>query len=155
MARKIHAEGTPEDPVLAAGILVWRQINNGFEFLLVRNAKHGTWGFPKGHVQPEEDLTSAAIRETEEETGFKFRPEDLAPNFLDTCIYTTKGHWKRIFHFLPLGSVPPTSELQLSGEHIEGGWKSETEALAVLKRQESRRTLIRAAETLRVYLDRR
>jgi bis(5'-nucleosidyl)-tetraphosphatase len=149
MAREIHAEGTPEDPVLAAGILVWRTAGEDIEFLLVRNAKHGTWGFPKGHAQPGEDLVDAAIRETEEETGIRFAPVDLRPDFLDTCIYQPKNtRWKRVFHFLPIHGVPPSTPFQVSGEHVEGSWKTEADALEVLTRQESRRALIRAVETL-------
>ena len=149
MAREIHAEGTPEDPVLAAGILVWRTSGEEIEFLLVRNAKHGTWGFPKGHAQPGEDLVDAAIRETEEETGIRFAPVDLRPDFLDTCIYQPKNtRWKRVFHFLPIHGVPPFTPFQVSGEHVEGSWKTEADALEVLTRQESRRALIRAVETL-------
>lgn len=41
------------------------------KFLIVKGLKGGTWGFPKGHAEGNEDAESAARRELEEETGIK------------------------------------------------------------------------------------
>lgn len=140
--------GTPEHPVLAAGVVLWRRGPGGPEFLLLRSARHGTWGFPKGHVDPGEDLMTAALRETAEETGFRLAPGDLRPDFADTCLYQVPGHghWKRVVHYL--AAAPVSGEAALSPEHAEAGWFPEQAALERLRYQEQRRTLIRAAARL-------
>lgn len=157
--------GTPEDPVLAAGVLLWRPAERAggpsAEFLLLRNARHGTWGFPKGHLEPGESLMDAALREVREETGMTVRQEGLAADFADTCIYQVPEKdrrpaeaaqgWKRVVHFL--ARAPEDGrEFHRSQEHDEAGWFAEREALVRLQHDSSRRALIRAAERLRLEL---
>lgn len=57
-----------------AGCYLVRKINNSWEILLINrrwtNGDEG-WVLPKGHIEKDESLEQAAIRETTEETGFK------------------------------------------------------------------------------------
>ncbi len=143
------AAGTPEDPILAAGIVLWRPEDDGPHFLLLRNALHHTWGFPKGHLDGDEGLVEAALREVEEETGISLTADELAPEFADTCIYQPHGRsWKRTV--LYLARCPDGAELRLSAEHDRGRWAPEQEALELLEHEDGRRTLIRAVEWLRI-----
>jgi predicted NUDIX family NTP pyrophosphohydrolase len=64
-------------PVKSAGILLFRKRKRGREVFLVhpggpfwRSKDLGAWTIPKGMIEPEEDLLSAARREFREETGF-------------------------------------------------------------------------------------
>jgi 8-oxo-dGTP pyrophosphatase MutT (NUDIX family) len=59
--RKTHRE-------TSAGGIVFRRVDRGPHFLLILDG-HGNWGFPKGHVEPEEEPLAAARREVAEETG--------------------------------------------------------------------------------------
>jgi 8-oxo-dGTP pyrophosphatase MutT (NUDIX family) len=43
-------------------------LNEKGEIVIV-NQKHRSWSLPKGHVEENEDLLAAAVREVEEETG--------------------------------------------------------------------------------------
>lgn len=68
------------DKVICAGILAYKKINNEINFLLVHpggpywiNKDKNCWQIPKGHSEGEEDLTTTAIREFEEETGIKIK----------------------------------------------------------------------------------
>lgn len=54
---------------------MFRREPGGTTFLLVYDG-YGNWGFPKGQPEPGEDLTQAARREVEEETGVA----DLTPH---------------------------------------------------------------------------
>lgn len=60
----------------SAGLILFRQTRGQLEVLLVhpggpfwKNKDDGAWTFPRGEVEPGEDLESAARREFAEETG--------------------------------------------------------------------------------------
>jgi 8-oxo-dGTP diphosphatase len=64
------------DPKVAAGVLVERE----GKVLLVRrrlNPRQGTWTFPAGFVEFDEDPAEAAVRECREETGLEVEVADL------------------------------------------------------------------------------
>jgi len=52
----------------SAGGVVFRMVNGRPLFLLIRDS-YKNWGFPKGHIEPNEPPEQAALREVEEETG--------------------------------------------------------------------------------------
>ena len=63
-------------PPLSAGVLLFRQRDEGIEVLLIkpggpfwRNKDVGAWMIPKGAVEAGETPAEAALREFEEETG--------------------------------------------------------------------------------------
>ena len=60
----------------SAGLLIYRQRENGLEVLLARpggpwwgHRDKGAWQIPKGQIEPAEDPRAAAFRETREELG--------------------------------------------------------------------------------------
>jgi 8-oxo-dGTP diphosphatase len=127
---------------------LWSGSASSPRFLLLRNARHGTWSFAKGHLEPGEDLFAGALREVKEETGVVLEPSDLDLTFSDTSIYRPGGgDWKRVVYFL---AIPPIAEdgLQVSSEHQDFAWLSEEDALARLQFSDLRRTLIRAVTRL-------
>lgn len=73
---------------VSAGILLYRKTGPETEFFLVHPGgpffakKHeGWWTIPKGELLPDEDPLDCAIREFEEETGYRPQPPftELAP----------------------------------------------------------------------------
>src|SRR5207253_3666365 len=52
----------------SAGGVVFRVDHGQPLFLLIRDS-YRNWGFPKGHLEPEEKPAAAALREVQEETG--------------------------------------------------------------------------------------
>lgn len=53
---------------LSYGIVPFRNGPHGLEVLLVQHRKDHYWGFPKGHLEEDEDAFSGAVRELFEET---------------------------------------------------------------------------------------
>jgi len=57
---------SPRTPRLSAGVVVVRQTEEGWRFLLLRAFNH--WDFPKGMVEAGEEPLAAAVREVREES---------------------------------------------------------------------------------------
>ena len=66
------APGTPP-PVLAAGVLAWREKSSRIEVLLVHRPRYDDWSVPKGKLDKGETFPAAAVREVAEETGYRVR----------------------------------------------------------------------------------
>ena len=65
-------------PKTSAGILMYRRRTAGVEVLLIHpggpfyaRRDAGLWSIPKGEYEPGEEVLAAAVREFEEETGFR------------------------------------------------------------------------------------
>lgn len=59
--------------IAAAGTIPWRRGADGLEVALVHRPRYDDWSWPKGKLDPGEDWTTAASRETWEETGLRAR----------------------------------------------------------------------------------
>ncbi|MFD1721379.1 NUDIX hydrolase [Amnibacterium endophyticum] len=59
-----------DGPVLAAGAVCWRRRAKSVEVLLISRPR-GDVSLPKGKVDPGESVPQAAVREVEEETGYR------------------------------------------------------------------------------------
>ena len=89
--------------VRAAGGVVVRDGEHGFEVLIVHRPKYDDWSLPKGKRDPAETDEQCAVREVEEETGVRCALEqELLP-----ASYTDRhGRPKvvRYWQMRPLGS---------------------------------------------------
>jgi 8-oxo-dGTP pyrophosphatase MutT (NUDIX family) len=61
------------DEVRAAGGVVWRRSGDDLEVALIHRPRYDDWSLPKGKLDPGESFEEAALREVEEETGFRCR----------------------------------------------------------------------------------
>ena len=59
--------------VRAGGGLVYRKRKGDVEVLVVHRPSYDDWSFPKGKQNPGEKLKETALREVEEETGYRCR----------------------------------------------------------------------------------
>ena len=60
-----------EPEIRAAGGIVHRHNGAATEVLVVHRPKYEDWSLPKGKLDPGETLEQAALREVEEETGWR------------------------------------------------------------------------------------
>jgi 8-oxo-dGTP diphosphatase len=83
-----------EQPVLAAGCVLWRRspADGGLELCVVHRPKYDDWSHPKGKLNPGEDALAGALREVEEETGYTAAPGPELP----TVHYLTGGRPKQV-----------------------------------------------------------
>jgi len=61
----------PTALVRAAGALVWRVRQGRLQVVLVHRPRYKDWSWPKGKLEPGEHVTTAAVREVEEEAGLE------------------------------------------------------------------------------------
>ena len=80
--------------VQAAGGVVSRRAEDArLEVLLVHRPRYDDWTFPKGKLEPGETYEQAALREVEEETGFRC---DLGRELPSTSYQDAKGRPKSV-----------------------------------------------------------
>jgi 8-oxo-dGTP diphosphatase len=58
------------DLIRAAGGLLWRERQGGYQIAVIRRVRYQDWTLPKGKLDPGERWEAAALREVREETGF-------------------------------------------------------------------------------------
>jgi 8-oxo-dGTP diphosphatase len=76
----IPDSGLEPEVSAAGGVLVRRPDGGRPELALIHRPKYMDWSLPKGKLEPGEDWLDAALREVEEETGFRCRAgEELSP----------------------------------------------------------------------------
>lgn len=140
---------------VAAGFIVFHDDGEKIRFLLLRNSSHGTWSFPKGHLEEGESIEGGARRELLEETGIA----DLAviPGFHAELRYLVPpgkraasdgkrpGYEKTLHLFLGEVSSPSWKR---SDEHDDGGFLTSDMVRARLQHKDLRGAFDRAAEVL-------
>lgn len=134
-------------PIRSSGFIVFRHTLRRPLFLLIQNAAHGHWDFPKGHIDPGEDEMTSALRELREEAGID--SIRTLPGFREKIHYYMAGREqavpKEVTYFL--GEVRD-QKIRLSEEHSQHKWVPLEEALSLVRFENSRRLLTKAAAFL-------
>ena len=137
--------------VVSCGACIYRiTVDRRAEVLLVMSFRNtGSWGLPKGHVDPEEEMLDTAHREVYEETGLEIgRTEDKLPVVSTKDPYEIKDvHTWLATHHGPARPTPhdPDGEIKAVEWH-------DIESLPKIKKYQ--RPAVRAAVTIvRARLD--
>lgn len=69
MSRRTARRTGSSEVVRAAGAVVWRERAGRLEVALIHRPKYGDWSWPKGKLDPGEEVAAAAVREVAEESG--------------------------------------------------------------------------------------
>ncbi|GAA4476008.1 NUDIX hydrolase [Rhodococcus olei] len=80
--------------IFAAGVVLWRKSPRNpyeIEIALIHRPKYDDWSFPKGKLDPGETPAVAALREVEEETGFRVQ----LGRHVTRVSYEVPGHRRR------------------------------------------------------------
>ena len=131
----------------SCGAIIYRNKENP-EFLLVLNKKPnqpGHWGFPKGHIEPNETEEETALREIAEETGLSVT---LCSDWREVIHYNPKpGIEKDVVYFL---ATPASEQIILQQSEIADFlWCGYEQALEQLSHQASKELLFKAYQAIR------
>ena len=143
----VNAVLTVGDVVRAAGGVVYRRSDNGFEVAVVHRPAYDDWSLPKGKLKGPERLEAAALREVQEETGL----ECLIARSLGTISYVDRrGRDKVVWYWL----MRPIGGEFVATEEVDAlQWLHFDEALAKLSYRHDKHLLARAAvDTVKVHL---
>ncbi|HUS17712.1 MAG TPA: NUDIX domain-containing protein [Chloroflexia bacterium] len=144
----IHTE-TGEEEHSAGGVPVRRGAGGAWEVLCLERPRYGDCSLPKGHLEPGESATEAALRELEEETGVRGRI--VAP--LGSFRYPIKGRSGRpttkvVEHFLiEVAPDSPPAELQ-PGERDTPRWLPVEAAIVAMTHARDQDSILRAVKLL-------
>ena len=84
-----HLKYSMETKETSVGAFIYKIEKEEILFLLVYSERNNEWGFPKGHVEPNETELETAKREINEETGIT--DIEFIKNFRCTDTYKIKG----------------------------------------------------------------
>lgn len=107
-----------EASIQKAGVVVGCLIKRDGKYLLVRENPDGkaVYNLPAGHVDKDEQLEVAAIRETKEETGYNVRLTEEIALYHETAAQSVKHVY--------LAEIVGGEEHAQEGEILEVVWKS-------------------------------
>ena len=124
---------------ISAGAILFRDTRGRREYLLLKS-RPGDWEFPKGGVEPGEELQQTAIREIKEEAGiYDFR---LLNGFRDDYDYVFQANGKTIYktvHLFIAESFEASAEL--SKEHRDLQWRDYEQAINTITQDGPREIL--------------
>ena len=130
---------------MSAGGVVFRVDAGQALFLLIRDS-YQNWGFPKGHVEPGEQASAAALREVGEETGLK---DLVVRGSIDVIDWFFRFRGQLIHKFCEFFLIE-TAESETSPQETEGitacRWMDYDEACALISYSNAREVLRRARD---------
>jgi 8-oxo-dGTP diphosphatase len=126
VARDDFELGGDEPEIKAAGGVLVRKENGGMRVAAIHRPKYMDWSLPKGKLEEGEGWQEAALREVEEETGYRARPTSELPSvsYLDR-----KGRRKLVRYWL---MEPVAGGFEPHGEVDELRWVTKVEAEKLL-----------------------
>jgi 8-oxo-dGTP pyrophosphatase MutT (NUDIX family) len=134
-------------PIQACGFVIFRREGGEVRFLLLKSARDGYWGMPKGHLRPGEKRLEAAFRELKEETGYD--DVSVVKGFRASIYYQVikeeKPETKRVDYFLAEKKGPL---VELSQEHLEYRWATLSEVQELLSFDNLREVVRNACRAL-------
>lgn len=135
---------TLEIQVPQASAIPYRRKKNRAEFCLITSRRSGTWGFPKGMIDPGETIADAALKEALEEAGLQGK---VVGKPLGKYTYNKHGMALCVTSFLM--EVEKTLDEWPESSSRERRWVTAREARKLLTRPNLRSLLDAAVEALK------
>ena len=129
----------------SCGAIVYRNIQGGTRYLLIKNKRSAHWGFPKGHLEKGETKYDTARREVLEETGLHLK---IHLGFEGLSKYKIKNTIDKVVSIF-VGTTEDTTT-RIQEEEIDNYvWLPYRRALDKLKFENDRKILRQARKFLR------
>jgi 8-oxo-dGTP diphosphatase len=142
--RKLKTSKAKPDIAAAGGVVVRRDGDRRSRVAVIHRPKYMDWSLPKGKLEKGESWKEAALREVEEETGFRCRALEELPSvsYLDR-----KERSKLVRYWL---MEPIEGKFEPHGEVDELRWVTRREAASLLTYDHDRELVRRALRVQRL-----
>ncbi len=128
----------------SCGIVVFREVDQKREYLLLKSKTHDDWGFPKGHVEGHETEYETAKREVLEESGLVV---DIIEGFRVAIEYLVKKNiHKTVVYFV--GTVENQEVHMQASEITDYTWVDLDQALNQLAHDNTRAVILKVNQFL-------
>lgn len=128
----------------SCGAVVHRNINGYTEFLLIKSKDNNYWGFPKGHMEGNENEIDTALREVYEETGLNIQIDDGFR--VETEYFISREILKKVVYFVGMSNEGAVKiQLEEVGDYK---WTNYSDAMNLLNHESSKEIL----ESVQTYL---
>ena len=132
------------DELKAAGAICYLPDGKKTYFLILRSAKTGEWGPPKGHSEEGETELETAVRELYEEAGV--RRVSFTPGFREILKYTVEKKSKTLNKEVALYLCKlDDDDVRISPEHTEAHFATLDEIEQLVPHEDLREVFRRAA----------
>ena len=129
----------------SCGAVVYRNIDEKYQLLLIKHKFGGHWSFPKGHVEKGENEFQTALREVKEETGLDIT---LKEGFRQCVEYFPKPHVKKLVVYF-LGEAAADAVVHFQKEEVsETTWADLDSAFRMVTFKNDRSLIQHAKEAL-------
>lgn len=129
----------------SCGAVVYRNIDEKYQLLLIKHKFGGHWSFPKGHVEKGENEFQTALREVKEETGLDIT---LKEGFRQCVEYFPKPHVKKLVVYF-LGEAAADAVVHFQKEEVsETTWADLDSAFRMVTFKNDRNLIQHAKEAL-------
>ncbi len=124
----------------SAGAVVYHEFEGKAKFLVIKNRRSMSWGFPKGHIEKGEKKEETALREVYEETGLRV---ELLPEFERVSKYKIQNTIEKNVYMFAAAVKEPEVKAQRE-EVCDYEWLTYEKALQRLKFDNDRKVLFSA-----------
>ena len=146
MARDdLRIDGSKPDIEAAGGVVLDRGTDGTTRVAVIHRPRYMDWSLPKGKLEEGEDWRDAALREVEEETGFR---SEAGAELPPVSYRDRKGRSKLVRYWL---MEPVEGEFEPHGEVDELRWLTRKEADELLTYDHDRDLVKRAMRKHRLH----
>lgn len=132
----------------SCGAIIFRKVQNKYQFVLVQSKFNLKFGFPKGHVEENETEYMTAKREVREETGLDIEIMDHMKEKIS--YFPRKGVSKDVVYFL---AEAKTHEIKHQEEEIaKAEWVDASMVLSKLTYRSDKQIFLNLSRKAKIHL---
>lgn len=130
---------------ISCGGIVYQKKDGQYLYLIIKNLYGKHYGFPKGHVEKDEEFWETATREILEETGIK--AEIVSTNYVTNSYFVSADTFKDVHYFL---AKAETTDIRCQASEVEqAAWLPAKDILMLLTYENDKQIFMQLTKELK------